>query len=72
MADNLQDFMKGILERDPPPIERYNPKLPPELCSLIRRAMKKSPDDRFQTHREMHAALDEVRRKYRVPPPPRL
>ncbi|MCA8923911.1 MAG: protein kinase [Planctomycetes bacterium] len=72
MADNLQDFMKGILERDPPPIERYNPKLPPELCSLIRRAMKKKPDERFQTHREMHAALDEVRKLYRVPPPPRI
>lgn len=72
MADNLQDFMKGILERDPPPIERYNPKLPPELCTLIRRAMRKDPDERFPTHAAMRDALDEVRKKYRIPPPPRI
>ena len=71
MANNLQEFMQGIMERDPPPIERFNPQLPPELCEVIRKAMKKQPDDRFQTPAEMREALDGVRRKYGIARPPR-
>ena len=72
MANNLQEFMQGIMERDPVPIERYNPQLPPELCELIRRAMRKQPEERFANPQEMREALEAVRRKYGIARPPRV
>jgi hypothetical protein len=71
MANNLQEFMQGIMERDPPPIERYNPKLPPELCEVVRRSMRKNAQERFRTPNEMKQALEAVRRKYGIARPPR-
>ena len=71
MASNLQEFMQGIMERDPPPIERFNPQLPPDLCELIRKAMKKQPEERFQTPQEMREALEAVRRKFGIARPPK-
>jgi len=72
VASNLQEFMQGIMERDPPPIERYNPKLPPELCAFVRQAMQKRIESRFQSASEMRAALEQLRQRYGVPRPPRM
>jgi hypothetical protein len=72
IANNLHDFMTGIMEKDPPPIERFNPALPPELCDVVRRAMKKKPDERYADAPAMRAALEAVRVKYGIPAPPKL
>ncbi|MBX3467885.1 MAG: protein kinase [Planctomycetes bacterium] len=72
IANNLHDFMTGIMERDPPPLERFNPALPPELCHVVRVAMKKKPEERHPDAAAMRAALEQVRLKYGIPAPPRL
>jgi pSer/pThr/pTyr-binding forkhead associated (FHA) protein len=72
VANTLQDFMKGIMERDPPPLERFNTSLPSELCEVIRKAMKKKSEDRYGHALEMKAGLETVRAKYNIPPPPPL
>jgi WD40 repeat protein/serine/threonine protein kinase len=44
-------------EREPQPLERYRPDLPPGLGDLCRKAMARRPDDRYQTPGELAAAL---------------
>ncbi len=72
IANNLHDFMTGIMQRDPPPLERFNPSLPPELCAVVRTAMKKKPEERFQDALAMRDALEQVRVKYGIAAPPKL
>ncbi len=72
VANTLQDFVQGIMERDPPPIEQFNPKVPTPVCEVVRTAMKKKPRQRFASAQDMHDALDSVRAKLGIPPPPRL
>jgi serine/threonine-protein kinase len=71
VANNLHEFMESILQRDPPPVEKINPKVPPELGDVVRRAMQKSADRRYQSAEELEAALERVRLQYRIPAPPR-
>ncbi|MGE0708509.1 MAG: protein kinase [Planctomycetota bacterium] len=72
IANNLQEFVQGILERDPPPIERFNPRVPKEICEVVRRSMRKKPDERFQDAEQMFQALDQARQVYGIPAPPLL
>jgi serine/threonine protein kinase/dipeptidyl aminopeptidase/acylaminoacyl peptidase len=52
----------GILNRNPvPPIE-LNPQLPPKLDEIIRSALEKDPDLRYQSAAEMRAELKRLKR----------
>jgi pSer/pThr/pTyr-binding forkhead associated (FHA) protein len=70
IANNLQEFVQGILERDPPPIERFNPRCPREICDVVRKAMAKKAPDRYQDAEQMYQALDRARLQYGIPAPP--
>ncbi|RMG16047.1 MAG: FHA domain-containing protein [Planctomycetota bacterium] len=72
IASNLHEFMESILTRDPPPVEKLNPRVMPELAAVVRRAMRKKADERFQSARAFYEALDRVRQQYRIPSPPRV
>jgi tRNA A-37 threonylcarbamoyl transferase component Bud32 len=72
IADNLHEFMESILQRDPPPVEKINPKVPVELGDVVRVAMRKKADERFQDFNAFGRALENVRLQYRIPAPPRL
>lgn len=72
IANNLQEFVQGILEKDPPPIERFNPRVPTSICEIVRKAMHKKPERRYQTGEEMFKALDVERQRYGIPAPPLL
>ena len=48
----LQTVMQH-LEKEPDPIERLRPEIPPGLASIIRRLMAKKPEKRFQTPGEL-------------------
>lgn len=50
-----------VLHFDPPPASRSNPRVPPELDRLIKRALAKKPEDRFQTAKEFAEELARVR-----------
>jgi serine/threonine protein kinase len=72
VANNLHEFMTGILEKDPPLLEKLNPALPLDLCQVVRHAMKKAPEER---HADAHAlldALEAVRVRLGIAAPPRL
>ncbi|HEV2669336.1 MAG TPA: protein kinase [Blastocatellia bacterium] len=53
----------AILHSDPPPIARYNLQTPPELEAIVRRMLEKSPELRYQSLRDVHADLDDVKRE---------
>ena len=44
-------------EREPEPLEKLRPDLPPGLARVVRRMMAKSPEDRYQTPDDVCAAL---------------
>lgn len=49
--------LTAILRDDPKPILDVAPDVPPRLAHLVDRCLQKSPDDRFQTMRDVHLAL---------------
>ncbi len=56
-AENLAGLLvKHILE-EPEPIEKLVPDADPRLVKVIHKAMKKDPDERFQSMREMRRQL---------------
>ena len=50
----------AILRDDPPPIVSINPAVSSALDRIVRRSLKKSPSDRFQSAREIRFALEAV------------
>ncbi len=60
------------VSEDPIPPSRLNPEVSPQLDAVVRKAMAKHPNDRYQTARELH---DDLRRavsglRVSAPPPP--
>jgi TolB-like protein len=53
----------AILNRDPPAIEHLNPDLPSELPGIIRKALEKDRDLRYQSAAEMRTDLRRVKRE---------
>jgi len=49
--------MRKVLEEDPLPPSRFNVQVPAALDAVVRKALAKRPDDRFQTAREFADAL---------------
>lgn len=43
--------------KDPPPLEKDRPDIPPSLLAIIRKMMAKKPDDRHQSAKEVGQAL---------------
>jgi non-specific serine/threonine protein kinase len=53
----------AILHSDPPPLARFNLQTPPELETIIRRMLEKSPDLRYQSLRDVRADLNVFKRE---------
>ncbi|MFO1315019.1 MAG: serine/threonine-protein kinase [Burkholderiales bacterium] len=76
---NATITMRKVLEEDPLPPSRFNVQIPGAMDAVVRRALAKKPDERFQTAEEFAAALAaaasaEPQRSGEttlVPPPPR-
>ena len=49
--------LSAILRDDARPIAEIAPDVPPKLEQVVTRSLMKSPDDRFQTMKDMHLAL---------------
>ena len=79
------DTMSAILSGDPPELESGTRTIPPMLDRLVRRCLEKSPDERYQSARDiafnLEVALDDFhgrvrpqrrqRRQSKPPPRPR-
>jgi serine/threonine protein kinase len=58
-ARERQECLRQILEGDPPPPRRLNRAVPPELETIILKAMSKHPEDRYDTANDL---ADDLRR----------
>ncbi len=60
VADTDVEVMHQILRDKPRPVEELNPDVPAEVRKLIRRCLAKSPDQRFQSMKDLAMDLREV------------
>jgi len=64
VADTDIEVMHQILRDRPTPVEEMNPQVPGEVRRLIRRCLAKSPDQRFQSMKDLALELREVVDEY--------
>ena len=60
VADSDIEVMHLILKEKPPPVEEVNPGVPGEVRRLIRRCLAKSPEQRFQSMKDLAIDLREL------------
>ena len=60
VADTSYSVLNAHLNQTPTPPSDVNPAIPPELNSIVLRAMAKNPDERFQSAEEFRNALRAV------------
>jgi ferredoxin/hemoglobin-like flavoprotein/tRNA A-37 threonylcarbamoyl transferase component Bud32 len=60
-AENIHAVLFQVLEREPDPLRSLDPSIPQSLEVLVRKALAKEPDRRFQDAGEMRDALRRVR-----------
>ena len=65
---DLMEVLEQVIAHEPPPIEDWVPGLPPGVGPVLRRAMAKAPDQRFDTVMEFANALSAAA----TPPPTTL
>jgi serine/threonine-protein kinase len=61
------DFIVSHMQNPPPAPSELVPDLPPLIDELLSRCLAKSPDDRFQTMGELHAAIERVAERISAP-----
>ena len=61
-GDTAADTMTAILTKDPEPLSRKGREVPPVLQGMVSRCLEKSPDDRFQSARDLAFNLALVER----------
>lgn len=52
-GDSTADTMSAILHEDPPELSTTNPNVPPGVERIVRHCLEKSPDERFQSARDL-------------------
>lgn len=58
----IAEVADALLHRDPPPIQSVRHDVPPAIETILRRALQKHPDVRYQSAREFYADLLHARR----------
>jgi eukaryotic-like serine/threonine-protein kinase len=57
------DVTVSILEREPTPLTAFSEEVPPELDWIIKKALKKDREERYQTIKELLGDLREIRQE---------
>ncbi|HEX7296038.1 MAG TPA: protein kinase [Pyrinomonadaceae bacterium] len=57
----LSDILAAVLDHEPAPIARYLPDVPAELERIVRKALAKDPDKRYQTARDLLNDLKDLK-----------
>ena len=60
-GDNPASIFAKILESEPDSLETINPNLPPELARVVRRCLRKLPEERYNDTRDLVVALKDLR-----------
>jgi Tol biopolymer transport system component len=66
-GDSSAAVLANLLRSEPTPIRTLNPKIPPELQSIIAKALEKNPSDRYQSAKEMMIDLRRISRQISAP-----
>jgi len=61
-GETMSDSISAILTKEPPPLARYVSDVPPELQRIVRKALTKDRDERYQTARDLMIDLKTLRR----------
>jgi eukaryotic-like serine/threonine-protein kinase len=61
------DMISSILRDTPPPVTDRRADLPPHLARILRRCLEKDPRDRYQTSRDVHNELRDLRNETSSP-----
>jgi eukaryotic-like serine/threonine-protein kinase len=61
-APTTGDLIVYILEREPPPLTRLTPEIPPELGRIVKKSLRKERDERYQTGKELLDGLNALKR----------
>jgi serine/threonine protein kinase len=56
-GDTASETMLCILEKQPPPLDRYIPGIPAEWQRMVTRALQKDPEERYETASEVRSDL---------------
>ena len=56
-GDHLVHLCRSIMNDPPPPLRVFRQDVPEQFERIIRKALAKNPDDRYQTARDMLSAL---------------
>jgi serine/threonine protein kinase len=64
VAPTQVEVMHQILRERPTPVEEINPEVPAEVRRIIKRCLAKSPDQRFQSMKDLAIELREVCDEY--------
>jgi Tol biopolymer transport system component len=59
-GDTPADTLSAILKNDPPDIAESGSPAPPALSRIVRRCLEKTPDERFQSARDLAFALQTI------------
>ncbi len=62
-GDTVTDVLVAILEREPPPMALNARELPDELEWIVRKALRKDRDERYQTVKELHSDLKTLKQR---------
>lgn len=59
----MADVMAAVLSKEPEPLTDFAPEMPLQLESIINRALRKNPDERYQTAKELLNDLDSLKQE---------
>ena len=57
-GESAADTMSAILTKDPPELSKTHPDVSPSLERIVKRCLEKSPEERFQSVRDLGFALE--------------
>lgn len=57
------DVLASILKTEPVPLQRHSPDIPTELQRIVRKALRKDPEERYQLAKELALDLKNLRRE---------
>ena len=62
-GETVNDVMSLILQKEPPPLTHFAPEVPPELERIVRKALCKDKEERYQTVKDLQIDLKNLRRE---------
>jgi serine/threonine protein kinase len=69
-GDTAAHTMISILEKDPIPVSHYIPQVPGELQDILRKALEKNREERYQVCKDLELDLKRLRQEFGTTPAP--